>query len=177
LALAWIDISTGSFRVAETAEDRLLADILRVDPRELIMADQVFHDPALRPVFDVIGRRASPQPPSLFDSASAEARIARYFGVATLDGFGKFSRAELAAVAGAVAYIEKTQKAERPPLMRPEREETGGTLFIDAATRANLELMRTLSGQRDGSLLKAIDRTVTGSGRKIVGGAADVAVD
>jgi len=168
LALAWIDISTGSFRVAETEADRLLADILRVDPRELIMADQLFHDPALRPVFDVIGRRASPQPPSLFDSASAEGRIARYFGVATLDGFGKFSRAELSAVAGAVAYVEKTQKAERPPLMRPEREEAGAALFIDAATRANLELMRTLSGQREGSLLKAVDRTVTGGGARLL---------
>jgi DNA mismatch repair protein MutS len=168
LALAWIDISTGAFRVTETSADRLLADILRVDPRELIMADPVFHDPELRPVLDVIGRRANPQPPSLFDSASAEARIARYFGVATLDGFGKFSRAELSAIAGSVAYVEKTQKAERPPLARPEREEAGAALFIDAATRANLELLRTLSGSRDGSLVKAVDRTVTGGGGRLL---------
>src|SRR5438132_8622 len=67
-ALAWIDISTGAFRVAETTADRLLADIFRVDPRELIVAEPVFHDPELRPVFDVLGRVASPQPPSLFDS-------------------------------------------------------------------------------------------------------------
>jgi DNA mismatch repair protein MutS len=167
-ALAWIDISTGAFRVTETAADRLLADILRVDPRELIMADPVFHDPELRPVLDVIGRRANPQPPSLFDSASAEGRIARYFGVATLDGFGKFSRAELSAIAGAVAYVEKTQKAERAPLARPEREEAGAALFIDAATRANLELLRTLSGSRDGSLVKSVDRTVTGGGGRLL---------
>jgi DNA mismatch repair protein MutS len=168
LALAWIDISTGAFRVTETSADRLLADILRVDPRELIMADPVFHDPELRPVLDVIGRRANPQPPSLFDSASAEGRIARYFGVATLDGFGKFGRAELSAIAGAVAYVEKTQKAERAPLARPEREEAGAALFIDAATRANLELLRTLSGSRDGSLVKAVDRTVTGGGGRLL---------
>ncbi|MDP3899059.1 MAG: DNA mismatch repair protein MutS, partial [Mesorhizobium sp.] len=143
-ALAWIDISTGAFRVTETTAERLLADILRVDPRELIMADPVFHDAELRPVLDVVGRRANPQPPSLFDSGSAENRIARYFGVATLDGFGRFSRAELSAIAGAIAYVEKTQKAERPPLARPEREEAGSALFIDAATRANLELLRTL---------------------------------
>ncbi|MGB3502010.1 MAG: DNA mismatch repair protein MutS [Mesorhizobium sp.] len=168
LALAWIDISTGSFRVAETDADRLLADILRIDPRELVMADGVFHDQAIRPVFDVIGNRATPQPPSLFDSASAEGRIARYFGVATLDGFGRFSRAELSAVAGAIAYVEKTQKAERPPLQRPQREEAAASLFIDAATRANLELTRTLSGNRDGSLLKSIDRTVTGGGARLL---------
>ena len=168
LALAWIDISTGAFRVAETMPDRLLADIIRVDPRELILAEPVFHDPQLRPVFDVIGRRANPQPPILFDSATAETRISRYFGVATLDGFGRFSRPELSAIAGAIAYVEKTQKAERAPLSRPEREEAGAALFIDAATRSNLELLRTLSGSRDGSLVKAVDRTVTGGGARLL---------
>jgi DNA mismatch repair protein MutS len=167
-ALAWIDISTGAFRVAESAVERLLTDVLRVDPRELVLADSVYHDPALRGTLDVLGRIANPQPPTLFDSSAAPARIARYFGVATTDAFGQFSRAELAAIAGAVAYVEKTQKAERPPLARPQREEAGASLFIDAATRANLELTRTLSGSRDGSLLKAVDRTVTGGGARLL---------
>lgn len=167
-ALAWIEISTGVFRVAETTADRLLADVFRVDPRELIVAEPVFYDPELKPVFDVLGRVASPQPPSLFDSASAAGRIARFFEVATPDSFGSFSRAELSAISGVIAYVEKTQKAERPPLSRPEREEQGSTLFIDPATRANLELLRTLSGSREGSLFKAIDRTVTGGGARLL---------
>lgn len=168
LALAWIDISTGDFRVAETSVDRLLADILRVEPRELILSEPVFHDPELRATFDVIGRIAVPQPAALFDSATAEARISRFFGVATADGFGRFGRAELAAIAGAIAYVEKTQKAERPPLQRPERLDDGAAMFIDPATRANLELLRTLSGNRDGSLFAAIDRTVTGAGARLL---------
>ncbi|MGN6551106.1 MAG: DNA mismatch repair protein MutS [Pararhizobium sp.] len=167
-ALAWLDISTGTFRIAETTAGRLLADILRIDPRELIVAEPVFHDPDLRPVFDMLGRTAVPQPAVLFDSATAENRITRFFGVATLDGFGTFSRAELAAAAAAVAYVEKTQLSERPPLGKPEREATGSTLFIDPATRANLELLRTLSGERQGSLLKAIDRTATGGGARLL---------
>jgi len=167
-ALAWIDISTGIFRVVSTGAEQLLADIMRVDPQELIVADTVFHDEKLRPVFDVIGRIATPQPASLFDSTTAESRIARYYQVATLDGFATFFRAELAAIAGAIAYIEKTQISERPPLMRPEREEDGSRLFIDPATRINLELLRTLSGNRDGSLIKAIDRTVTGGGARML---------
>ncbi|SFI86008.1 DNA mismatch repair protein MutS [Aerobium aerolatum] len=167
-ALAWIDISTGTFRVAETSADRLLTDVLRVDPRELIVPDPVFYDPDLRPVFDVLGRTATPQPATLFDSAAASSRIARFFDVATPDSFGQFSRAELSAISGAIAYVEKTQISERPPLARPEREESGASLFIDAATRANLELTRTLSGSRDGSLLKALDRTVTGGGARLL---------
>ena len=166
--LAWIDISTGTFRLAESAADRLLADILRVDPRELVVAEPVFHDPQLRPVFDTLGRVAVPQPAVLFDSATAADRIARFYGVATLDGFGAFSRAELAAASGAIAYVEKTQLSERPPLGPPEREAAGSALFIDPATRANLELLRTLSGERQGSLLKSIDRTVTGSGARLL---------
>ncbi len=168
MALAWIDISTGVFRLAETDASRLLADILRIEPRELILADTVFHDPELRPVFDVLGRVAVPQPAVLFDSASAEARIARYYGVGTLDGFGSFSRAELAAASAAVAYVEKTQFAERPPLGLPERENAASTLFIDPATRANLELVKTLSGDRNGTLLKALDRTVTSGGARLL---------
>ncbi len=168
LALAWIDISTGVFRVASTAPDRLLADICRIDPRELIVAEPVYHDPDLRPVFDLFDRIVVPQPPTFFDSASAVMRLSRFYGVVTLDGFGRFSRAELSAISGAVAYVEKTQKAERPPLGRPERDEDGASLFIDPSTRANLELTRTLSGSRDGSLLKAIDRTVTGAGGRLL---------
>ncbi|QLF69197.1 DNA mismatch repair protein MutS [Peteryoungia desertarenae] len=168
LALAWIDISTGIFRLAETTETRLLADILRIEPRELIVSDTLFHDEELKPAFDVLGRVVVPQPAVLFDSASAEGRIARYFGVGTLDGFGAFSRAEIAAAAAAVAYVEKTQISERPPLGLPERQNAASTLFIDPATRANLELVKTLSGERNGSLLKAIDRTVTGGGARLL---------
>ncbi len=168
MALAWIDISTGIFRLSETAQGQLLADILRIDPRELIVPDTLFHDPEFRPVLDVVGRVAVPQPAVLFDSATAEGRIARYFGVSTLDGFGTFSRAELAAASAAISYVEKTQIAERPPLGRPERESSASTLFIDPATRGNLELVRTQSGDRAGTLLKAIDRTVTSGGAPLL---------
>ncbi len=168
MALAWIDISTGAFFVAQTAPDRLLADISRIDPKELIVADAVFHDADLKPVFDALGRLAAPLPASLFDTVTAPERIARFFGLATLDGHGDYSRAELSAISAAIAYVERTQKAERPPLTMPARQDAGTTLFIDAATRAHLELLRTLSGGRDGSLIKAIDRTVTGAGGRLM---------
>ena len=104
-------------------------------------------------------------------------RVARFYGIATPDSFGNFSRAELSAISAIVAYVEKTQKAERPPLDFPEREEHGATLFIDPATRANLELMKTLSGSRDGSLFRAIDRTITGGGARLLADRLTAAAD
>jgi len=167
-ALAWLDISTGTFRVAETAPDRLLADMLRIDPRELVLSDAAWQDDTLRPIIDQLRRPVVPLPAALFDSTAAAARIARFYDVATVDGFGRFGRAELSAIAGAIAYVEKTQKDGRPPLARPERDAGGGSLFIDPATRASLELLRTMSGQREGSLLRAVDRTVTGGGGRLL---------
>ena len=168
MALAWVDISTGTFRLAETTPARLTADVARIDPKELIVAEGVFHDEGLRGAFDSLGAVVTPQPAVLFDSGSAEGRITRFYGVSTLDGFGSFSRSELAAAAAAIAYVEKTQLAERPPLSRPERESGGATLFIDPATRSNLELLQTLSGDRRGGLLKTIDRTVSGGGGRLL---------
>ena len=83
--------------------------------------------------------------------------------------FGTFSRLELTAAAACITYVERTQLGSRPPLSPPTREAVGATLMIDAATRANLELMRTLSGERRGSLSDAIDRTVTVAGARLLG--------
>jgi len=127
------------------------------------------HDETLKPLFNQLGRIVTPQAASLFDSNMAERNICDYFKLATLEGLGHYNRAELSAISAAIGYVEKTQINERPPLMRPLREDENASLFIDPATRNNLELTRTLSGQRDGSLMKAIDRTVTGGGARLLG--------
>lgn len=167
-ALAWADISTGQFRVCTSTKTRLLADILRIEPSELIISENLFYDEGLRATFDVLGKTAVPQPAVMFDSSVAEDRIKRFFDISALDGIGDFSRVELAAIAAAIGYIEKTQLDERPPLEKPTRDGNGQSLFIDPATRANLELVRTLSGEKKGSLLRAIDRTVTGGGARLL---------
>ncbi|CBI75786.1 DNA mismatch repair protein MutS [Bartonella clarridgeiae 73] len=167
-ALSWIDISTGIFRVTESRHENLLTDIMRVDPQEVIVADSLFHDKSQKALFNVLGHIISPQPENLFDTTTAERDICHYFKLSTLEGIADYSRSELSAIAAAIRYIEKTQITHRPPLMRPERQNESTTLFIDTATRFSLELIRTTSGQRDGSLLKAIDRTVTGGGSRLL---------
>ncbi|MEL7174324.1 MAG: DNA mismatch repair protein MutS, partial [Pseudomonadota bacterium] len=110
----------------------------------------------------------SAQPRSAFDSAGAEARLARLYGVSTLEGFGSFSRPELAALGAVAAYLELTQRGALPRLKPPVRETAAGAMRIDAATRRNLEITRSLSGGREGSLLSAIDRTRTGPGARLL---------
>jgi DNA mismatch repair protein MutS len=166
-ALAWIDISTSEFNVAECERGGLAAAVARIEPGEIIVADAVFSDAELAPYLRSLPA-VTPLTRDVFDGATAERRLAAFFGVATTASFGAFSRIELTAAAAAVTYVERTQIGKRPPLSPPVREAAGATLAIDQATRANLELIRTLSGERRGSLLAAIDRTVTAAGSRLL---------
>jgi DNA mismatch repair protein MutS len=166
-ALAWIDISTGEFRVAECDRASLAAEIARIEPGEIVVSDALYADTELMPYLRSLPA-LTPLTRDVFDGATAERRLASYFGVATTASFGAFSRIELAAAAAAVTYVERTQIGKRPPLSVPAREAAGATLAIDQATRGNLELIRTLAGERRGSLLAAIDRTVTAAGSRLL---------
>lgn len=168
--LAWVDISSGAFRVAETDGARLASEIARIEPREIVVADRLFDDEEMRPILRSERIAVTPVAAALFDAATAETRVAAAFGVATTDAFGRFSRLELSAISGVVAYVERTQKGARAPLEPPRREGDGdgGMMLVDAGTRANLEISRTLSGERRGSLLAAIDRTVTAGGQRLL---------
>ncbi len=167
-ALAWIDISTGEFRVAASDRGRLATDLARIDPREVLVADALFADNDLAAFWRGLSMAVTPLSSAFFDGATAGERLKTYFGVKSLDGFGAFGRVELAAAAAALAYVEKTQIGARPALSPPVREAAGDAMLIDAATRANLELTATLSGDRRGSLIGALDRTVTGAGARLL---------
>src|SRR5262245_11550759 len=166
-ALAWIDISTGEFRIAECDRAALAADIARLEPGEIIVSDALYGDSELAPWLRTL-KAVTPLTRDVFDGATAERRLAAYFGLSTTEGFGALSRLELTAAAACISYVERTQLGQRPPLSPPVREAQGATLLIDQATRSNLELVRTLSGERRGSLLAAIDRSVTAAGSRLL---------
>jgi DNA mismatch repair protein MutS len=166
--LAAVDISTGRFSLSETDGLGLPAEIARLEPREILLPDTIFADPELASLWRETRAAVTPLPRDGLDPASAERRLKDYFGVATLDAFGSFSRAEITAAGCALFYVEKTQLDSRPVLNPPSRDGAGASLAIDAATRANLELTRTLSGERAGSLLATIDCTVTPGGARLL---------
>jgi DNA mismatch repair protein MutS len=166
-ALAWIDISTGEFRIAERDRAGIAAEIARLEPGEIIVSDALYGDAELAPYLRALPS-VTPLARDVFDGATAERRLATYFAVATSHAFGALSRLELTAAAACVTYVERTQLGKRPPLSPPMREAQGATLLIDQATRSNLELVRTLAGERSGSLLAAVDRTVTAAGSRLL---------
>jgi DNA mismatch repair protein MutS len=165
--LAWIDISTSEFMVTECASGELQATLARINPNEAIVTDALYGDGEFSTLLNELPA-VTPLTRDVFDGSTAERRLCDYFAVATMDGLAAMSRLEATAAAAAVTYIDRTQVGKRPPLSPPAREAAGTTMAIDPATRANLELTRTLSGERRGSLLDAIDCTVTPAGSRLL---------
>jgi DNA mismatch repair protein MutS len=166
--LSAVDISTGRFTVCSFPLAQLGAELARLDPREIVVPDQLYDDPDLCDVWRQTRASLSPVPREGLDADTAERRITTFFGVTTLDGFGQFTRVEIAAAGLALAYVARTQKAHQPTLKRLARDELLHVMQIDASTRSNLELTRTLGGERQGSLLSVIDRTATPGGGRLL---------
>jgi DNA mismatch repair protein MutS len=165
-ALASLDISTGELISSSVAAGDLSGELARLQPGEVLVGDDLASDVGLRRQVEEARAALTPCPRAHFDSVGGERALKTRLGVATLDSFGEFSRPELAALGGLLTYVEVTQVGRAPLLRAPRKESAGSLLIIDAATRANLELMRSNQGSRAGSVLAAIDRTVTSAGAR-----------
>jgi DNA mismatch repair protein MutS len=167
-ALAWLELSTGAMSVQPVERSGLAGALGRLDPQEVLVPERLAQSPDLFELWADWRDRLTVQPNPRFDSENGKQRLLAQFGVGTLDAFGAFGRAEIAAAGALVGYVELTQKGRVPRLSPPRRVVPGAVMEIDAATRRNLELTRTLTGDRRGSLLATIDRTVTGPGARLL---------
>jgi DNA mismatch repair protein MutS len=167
-ALAWVDISTGLFRCQSLDRSSLAAALARLDPTEILIPDRLLAQPDLAELLADWKATLSPMPGARFDSENGRLRLQQFHQVAALDAFGSFSRAEIAAAGAILTYVELTQQGKMPRLSHLAQLGSGAVMEIDAATRRNLELTRNLSGERQGSLLATIDRTVTGAGARLL---------
>ena len=170
VALASLDISTGDFEICEFGVSDLAGELIRLMPREILVSDKGFDGDEsgfdLEAIATQISASLSPQPAISFDSRTGSAQLKKHLQVGALDGFGDFSRLELAATAALLRYVELTQIEHFPVLGVPRRRSQQGTMVIDAATRINLELLSSLKGERQISLLGTMDRTLTGAGSR-----------
>ncbi|WP_419827409.1 DNA mismatch repair protein MutS [Sphingomonas sp.] len=162
IGVAAADVSTGRFELGSVEAAALDAELARLGPAETVAAE----GSAL-----AAGRASGPR--ADFAAAAGERALRRRFEVATLDGFGAFDSAALAAAGGLLGYLDHAARGAATFLQPPACRVAGAHLAIDAATRASLEIVRTTEGERRGSLLDAVDRTVTGAGARTL--AADLA--
>lgn len=164
--LSWLELSTGQFLVQAVNEAKLGSTLERVNPSEILISEKIIHKPELFEQLAMIEDKLTVQPNSLFDSQNAQTRLEKQFGVQTLESYGAFSRAEITACGSLIDYVDRTQKGQMPYLAPPRQMATNQIMEVDAATRRNLELIRTLNGERSGSLLSCIDITMTGAGAR-----------
>ncbi len=156
--VAACDISTGRLELEECPPEALNAVLARIGASEVVAPEGWEEAP-----FDAIAR----QRPD-FGSDSGEDALKRLLGVATLDGFGSFTRAMLASAGGLIAYLDHAGRGSLPFLLPPVARSTGSTMAMDEATRASLEIVQAQNGGRAGSLLAEVDRCVTGAGARML---------
>ncbi len=168
-ALAWVDVSTGEIAVCETNKKRIGADIVAISPKELIAPELPDEHPWKETLaMQLNGVSVTPQAPQYFDSAAGQRRVLEVYAVASLDGFGDFTRAECGALGALLNYVSLTQAGRIPALNPPRRAAASEVMAIDAATRISLEILSTQAGARKGSLLWSVDNTVTGPGARLL---------
>jgi DNA mismatch repair protein MutS len=117
--LSWLELSTGEFLVQPVLEKDLPMAIGRVSASELLVPDRLVQKETLFELFGLIRDTLTTQSASLFDSDNARKRLEDLFGVGTLDAFGGFSRAEIAAAGALIDYVdphaERQNSASCPP--------------------------------------------------------------
>ncbi|MFN4020691.1 MAG: DNA mismatch repair protein MutS [Erythrobacter sp.] len=158
IGIATVDVSTGTMVLEECQADRLGAALARIAPSEVVVPEDWPHGPD----------EAIDRPRSTFGSDAGAEKLKAVHGVATLDAFGNFSRAMLAAASGLIAYLEHVSRGSLPLLLPPVLRAAEAGMAMDEATRASLEILENATGERAGSLIGAVDRCVTGAGARLL---------
>lgn len=167
-ALSWLELSTGEFKTSRASLAQLPSLLARVAPRELLLSQQSYDQLSPLPWFHEWRAIASVRSTLPFDAKRADRLLSQHFHVANAEVLGDFSAAELAATGALLEYVQLTQLEAVARLDTPKSEAPTASLQMDAATRRNLELVATQSGQRAGSLLACIDRTQTSAGGRLL---------
>ena len=165
-AVASVEISTGEVECWLVARADLPAALAALSPSETLVPDRLFADEFVAAALKGAPGVTQPMASALAEPSASEARLKRLYGVDTLDGFGALTGAEISALGLIAAHLETTQAGRLPALSPPRRAGEADVMAIDPATRASLEIDRSQSGGRDGSLLAAIDRTMTPGGAR-----------
>tara|TARA_B100000700_G_scaffold326657_1_gene438842 strand:- start:1876 stop:4572 length:2697 start_codon:yes stop_codon:yes gene_type:complete len=166
IAISWCDISTGNFFTTNITAEFIDSELTRIRPGEILISDDYYEEIQKSKILKDYLEIMNPQHETLFDHKKAQERICEVFNVSTIDSFGSFTKTELSAAGAIVEYLTITQKGQIPILSIPLNLDRASTMSIDASTRRSLELVESISGDSQSSLLHTIDFTVTGAGAR-----------
>ena len=161
--LAWLDLAAGRFTVLEAdGAGALEAELERLKPAELLVAEDQSRD-----IGEITLGEQRVRPPWHFEFSSASRMLTDQLGTLDLRGFGADDLPLAISAAGALLqYVRETQKTALPHITKLAVEERGDALHLDAATRRNLEIDVSLSGQDSATLFALLDSTVTAMGSR-----------
>ncbi len=172
IGIAWLDISTGAFYTQQlplekTSPATLISNTLaRLSPAELLLEDKLLEHPEFFALFGEYRDKLSMLHKSLFNIDSATNTLLKAYKIQSMQAYGDFSKAEIIAAGVLLEYVENTQKGHLPRLSVPVKIFNNDIMEIDAPTRRSLELLNS-NQDNTSSLLKTIDRTVTGIGGRL----------
>lgn len=173
IGLAWLNLAAGDLRVLETLPENLANELERLRPAELLLPESF--PKQFRPANNAITCRQLPD--WQFDFDRAVSQLTRHFGTRDLNAFGCEQLHPAMQAAGALLqYIHLTQHTadgedggSAPSHVRTlQVEKSENYLRMDAATRRNLELTTTLSGENAPTLLSALDTCATSMGSRLL---------
>jgi len=163
--LAWLDLGAGRLTVMELAgDDALVAELERLRPAEVLVAEGHPH-PRPLPQAGEGAKNVRPRPPWHFEYESANRHLTEQFGTRDLAGFGCANKPLAVGAAGALLqYVRDTQKSALPHLGGIITQERDDAVLMDPATRRNLELDESHTGNPDATLAGVFDHTATAMG-------------
>ena len=161
--IARLELASGRFLCMQvTGREALAAELQRIEPAELLLGEDAEG-------LDELSEHASVQtlPPWYFDAGASVEQLSAQFGTSDLAGFGLESAPLAVSAAGCLLhYVKDTQRGALPHVQGLRLERREDTIVLDAATRRNLELTSSLSGERGHALIDVLDRTATAMGSR-----------
>ena len=169
LGVAYTDVSTGRFFLEEVKPEDLLSVISKISPSEIICPDSMLSKKEFLNSFEKYKSIIRALPSSKFMKDSSNERLAKFFNVKFVDSFGNFSKCVIDAAAAIVEYISSVYIESEVSLLPPKMIRNDEYMHLDSFTRRSLELEITQSGDKNGSLLNCIDKTLTSQGARMLG--------
>ena len=161
-SISYVDITTGEFAVTELPREAIRAELTRLHPAELLIPDN-------QALNDGVQGHQTPYPSWKFEPGKCEETLLAHFNASTLEGFGIKGHSPAIRSAGAILqYLKETQPDSLTLLTSLRSYSINEFMTLDASTRRNLELDETLHGERKGSLLGTLDRSVTPMGKRLI---------